>query len=246
MELPILHAVYNPVHLYACLLYLVAHVSLLTLNHATRLIVTRSLGMNRIVPMTILGVMTNIAFSENLKLLNSLERFDIVALIITKSLISLILTHFLVDQMSIIFDGSTDPGLSNFGFLYGTSPTTLGVDSHAGQYHVSPDLISAAIIICTAFSAPLMYVSANILTILDTSQEEYLSSLMTFEFDICLFSIIGAVLIILIFIISKRCLQMPHSLTTSVIFFSIQTSCGGLVWSCGLTYKIGIHYAKVI
>ena len=96
---------------------------------------------------------------ENLK--------PIVALVITKSILTPILTHFLVEQMSLVFTGSKDPALSNFGFLYGTFPTALGVDSYAGQYNVNPDLISAAIVLCTLFSAPLMYVAANILTVLD-------------------------------------------------------------------------------
>ena len=300
MGLPILDAVFGVDHQFVGLLYLVAPISLLILNPAgfvvmeadknstkekktfkdkmkTILVVLKSLVMNPIVSMTVLGVIANIIFQGNLpesilKFLTSLGaaftsmapftlglsmvgKFGnirgenlkpILALVITKSIFTPILTHILVDQMSILFNGSADPALSNFGFLYGTFPTALGVDSYAGQYNVSPDLISAAIVICTAFSAPLMYVSANILTVLDTSQDQYLSSLMAFEFDICLFSIIGVILIGLIFIISKRYLLMPHSLTISVLFFSLQASVGGLIWSSGFDHPSWTRYVQVI
>merc|ERR1719427_1511986 len=79
----------------------------------------------------------------------------ILGLVLAKSVFTPILTHVLVDEFSILFTGSTDPALSNFGFLYGTFPTALGVDSYASQYNVNPDLVSAAIVICTAFSAPV-------------------------------------------------------------------------------------------
>ena len=155
----------------------------------------------------------------------------IMALVVTKSILTPIITHILVDQMSVVFTGSTDPALSNFGFLYGTFPTALGVDSYASQYNVNPDLISAAIVICTVLSAPLMYVSASNLTVLHMDQELYLHHLMQFQYDVCLFSIIGVLLIALIFLISRRYLRMPHSLTMSLLFLSFQTAVGGLIWS---------------
>ena len=38
----------------------------------------------------------------------------IIALVVIKSIITPILTHFLVEQMSLVFTGSKDPALSNF------------------------------------------------------------------------------------------------------------------------------------
>jgi len=170
----------------------------------------------------------------------------IMALVVTKSILTPIITHILVDQMSVVFTGSTDPALSNFGFLYGTFPTALGVDSYASQYNVNPELVSAAIVICTVLSAPLMYVSASILTVLNMDQELYLMNLMQFQYDVCLFSIIGVLLIALIFLISGRYLRMPHSLTMSLLFLSLQTAVGGLIWSGGVGTSSWKRYLEVI
>ena len=138
------------------------------------------------------------------------------------------------NQKSLVFTGTKDPALSNFGFLYGTFPTALGVDSYAGQYNVNPDLISAAIVLCTLFSAPLMYVAANILTVLHLDMEQYLVSIMSFQFNICMFSIFGVMFISLIFIMSKRYQHMPHTLTMSMLYLSLQTAVGGSIWAAGL------------
>ena len=169
----------------------------------------------------------------------------ILALVVTKSILTPILTHIMVNEMSLVFTGTTDPALSNFGFLYGTFPTALGVDSYASQYNVNPDLISAAIVICTVFSAPLMYVAANILTVLDMDRDQYLMNLMNFQYNVCIFSIIGVILIALIFIISRRYLKMPHSLTMSLLFLSLQTAVGGIIWSGGVGSGSWKRYVEV-
>merc|ERR1719220_2692787 len=170
----------------------------------------------------------------------------ILGLVLAKSVFTPILTHVLVDEFSILFTGSTDAALSNFGFLYGTFPTALGVDSYASQYNVNPELVSAAIVICTVLSAPLMYVSASILTVLNMDQELYLMNLMQFQYDVCLFSIIGVLLIALIFLISGRYLRTPHSLTMSLLFLSLQTAVGGLIWSGGVSTSSWKRYLEVI
>ena len=187
MGLPILDAVYGADHPFVGLLYFVAPISLLILNPAgfilmeadknktkdkktfkeklkTVIVVLRSLAMNPIVSMTILGVIANVVFKGNLpesilKFLSSLGaaftsmapftlglsmvgKFGNIsgenlkpkfALVLSKSILTPILTHIMVDYISIIFSGSDNPALSNFRFLYGTFPTALIVDSYAGQ-----------------------------------------------------------------------------------------------------------------
>jgi len=187
--------------------------------------------------LSMVGKLGNIR-GENLK--------PIVALVVTKSILTPILTHIIVDQMSVMFTGSIDAALGNFGFLYGTFPTALGVDSYASQYNVNPDLISAAIVICTAFSAPLMYVAANILTVLDMDRDQFLVNLQNFQYNISMFSIIGVFLIAMIFIISKRYLKMPHSLSMSLLFLSLQTAVGGIIWSDGAVAGSLKQYISVI
>jgi len=184
--------------------------------------------------LSMVGKLGNVR-GENLK--------PIIALVIIKSIFTPIITIILVDYISSQMSGSVDPGLSNFAFLYGTFPTALGVDSYAGQYNVSPDLISAAIIIGTAFSAPLMYVSANILTVLSTTKEEFKESFISYDKNICIFTMVGALLVGLIFIISKRFMKIPHCLTMSILFSSIQLAVGSLLYKYG---HDGCHWSHQV
>jgi len=297
---PILEAIYGGTNEYVGLLYLVAPISLLILEPAaflmievtrnssgetktlrdqmkTFLAVMRSLSMNPILVMTILGVLSNLAFKGSLpesllKFLrplgasfSSLAPFTlglnvvgksksfhctdvkpIIVLVLIKSLLTPIISYILVDQMSRVFHGFANPEITNFGFLYGTFPTALGISTYSSQFNICPDLISAGILIVHAFSAPLVYVSASILKILNTTQDMYLESLRLFEFDICILSIIGLILISLIFIISKRFLLMPHTLTFSVIFFSLQTATGSLLWAVFHDHALWTRYLQVI
>jgi hypothetical protein len=232
------------------------------------LLVLTNLFMNPIISMTILGILANLLFQRSLPSLFSkflillgttftaMAPFTlgnirednlilIVSLVVTKCIFSTFLTHFLVEQISMFFNGFEDPALSNFGFLYGTFPTALGVDSYASQYNVNPDLISASIVICTAVSGPLMYVAANVLTVLEMDMDQYLENVINFQYTICMFSIFVILFITPIFILSKRYLQMPHTLTMSLLFFSLQTAVGGIIWAMGGNRSNWSRYIEV-
>ena len=62
--------------------------------------------------------------------------------------------------------------LNNFSFLYGTFPPALGVVAYATQYDCNVELVAAGIVLCTAVSAPLMFLSAQILRILHSSLQD--------------------------------------------------------------------------
>ena len=85
--------------------------------------------------------------------------------------------------------------------------------SYAAQYVTFPELVSAGIILCTMVSAPLMYVSTEILTVYHLNFDD---DVLNRSFNIAVASIIGIHIILAIFIISKSFLHMPHTLTTSL------------------------------
>jgi len=144
-------------------------------------------------------------------------------LMIVKCILSPITTHCMVGKIHKGLYGYVDRGLVNFSFLYGTFPTALGVMTYASQYNISSELVSAGIVLCTIVSAPLMYVSAQILKILKCTVYDHtlIQSMKVLDFDIAVASICGVLIILLIFIISKKFLFMPHAITTSILFQSM-------------------------
>ena len=63
-------------------------------------------------------------------------------------------------------NGTSTIEIGNVVFLSGTFPTANGVFVYASQYEIIPDTISGANIKGTVVSAPIMYVSSSILTII--------------------------------------------------------------------------------
>ena len=155
-------------------------------------------------------------------------------LMIIKCILSPIVTHCMVGKIHKSLFGFVDRGLVNFSFLYGTFPTALGVMSYANQYNISSDLVSAGIVLCTIVSAPLMYVSAQILKILKCTVNDYtlITSMKTLDFDIAVATICGVLIILLIFILSKKFMFMPHIITTSILLQSMVAPMAAILLTC--------------
>ena len=147
----------------------------------------------------------------------------LIIMMIIKCILAPISSHFMVGQVSEWLYGETDRSLMNFSFLYGTFPPALGVMAYASQYGVTPELVSAGIVLCTAVSAPLMFLSAQILTILSiSSEEDQLSSLTrSLDYHMAIFSMVGVSVILTIFLVSRRHAQLPHCFTTALLVQSV-------------------------
>jgi len=170
----------------------------------------------------------------------------IFGLLVVKSLVVPLVTVFAIQQTSLLMNGTSDPGLSNFGFLYGSIPPALGVDSYAALYNVNPSLVSASIVIMTVASAPLMYISANILKELVLEEDEFKHSLETFAYNISNISIIGVMLILSIFIASGRYKRIPHMISCSLLIFSLESGAGGMMWAkLGSDAPDWVHWLQV-
>merc|ERR1719422_2542855 len=70
--------------------------------------------------------------------------------------------------------------LSDFAFLYGTFPAAPTVFVYASKYNIVPDVIASAMVVCTLLSAPMMFVSAQLLTITYISPKDYIIYLDNF------------------------------------------------------------------
>ena len=243
MGVPLLEAVGET--LYSSYLFLVAPISLVVLNPvgfimletqkesegqktvwSTLAVVMKGLATNAIIVMTVLGCVANLIFSGSPP--------APLQLILSKlgaafgSLAPFTLGLGMVDKFRFLRGGNLStliimmiikcilaPISSHF-------PPALGVRAYASQYGVTPELVSAGIVLCTAVSAPLMFLSAQILTILSiSSEEDQLSSLTrSLDYHMAIFSMVGVSVILTIFL-SRRHAQLPHCFTTALLVQSL-------------------------
>merc|ERR1719319_1642133 len=174
----------------------------------------------------------------------------ILALVILKSIVSPMVMYLMVDQVTMLLDGTTDPSISNFALLLGSMPSALGVASYSVQFHASIDLISAAIVLGTLASAPMLYSIANILTVLTQTKE----ALHIFEHQcIVIYSILSIVAVPLVLIIMTRkgWRRTPQLLTTSLLLLTLLSSTTALANSflphpaLALLHLTGLHASRL-
>ncbi|CAO1400265.1 unnamed protein product [Diamesa hyperborea] len=127
------------------------------------------------------------------------------------------------------FTETTD--LSTFGFLYGTFPAAPGVFVVASRYNTDVDLIASAMVACTFVSAPLMFISAKMISITNLNPSDYLNELDKFAFDISIIAISAAFFLLLLFSITKKFKRLPHRITCCLLISQVIASVGVIFWS---------------
>ena len=122
--------------------------------------------------------------------------------------------------------------MNSFSFLYGTFPPALGVVAYASQYDCNVELVAAGIVLCTAVSAPLMYLSAKILQILswDKTKSGSIEEFGILAYRVSSGSIVSIVICLSIFIISKKYRLIPHCITTGVLIQSLIAPVGSILY----------------
>jgi len=174
-------------------------------------------------------------FSLGLSMVGKLEGIrgssikPIMALIAVKMIVTPRITYLLADQAALWIDGKPDRMISNFAFLLGSFPTALGVQSYAVEYLVCPDLVSAAIVLGTIASAPLMYGTASILTILAESPESLARAEQACILNCCIASIASILIVLAIFTYKRVLIRPPHLHTTIILVFTLVSATAGLL-----------------
>ena len=173
----------------------------------------------------------------------------ILGLVAIKSIFCPMVTYLVVDEITGLLDSAPDPSLSNFALLLGSFPPALGVLSYAVEYGVSVDLVSAAIVLTTLASAPLLYAVANILTATSVCKEALVSS--DHSWIDCILSI-GSVAIVLAILFSRTSWRRgPHLFTLSLLFLTFASSAAGLLHhffhlpSLALTSLTALHASRL-
>lgn len=145
--------------------------------------------------------------------------------------------------VSILHAGSNESetmDLSTYGFLYGTFPSAPTVFVFSTQYGIDVDLvlllisnlcrrymlfsllqIASAMVVCTFVSAPLMFVSAKMITITNTNPSEYIRQLDAFTFDISIIGSICCIWVVIVFLLTKKIYRVPHKITTCLVISQV-------------------------
>uniref|UniRef100_A0A182Q152 DEP domain-containing protein n=1 Tax=Anopheles farauti TaxID=69004 RepID=A0A182Q152_9DIPT len=152
-------------------------------------------------------------------------------LILVKLLVFPLVTRQTVNIMNAGANFSETTDLSTFGFLYGTFPAAPGVFVIASQYNRDVDLIASSMVASTFISAPLMFISAKMITITNLTPADYLNELDKFSFDISIVAIIAGVWTLLLFALTRKVKRMPHRITCCLLVSQLICNVGVILWS---------------
>ncbi|KFP17590.1 Integral membrane protein GPR155, partial [Egretta garzetta] len=147
----------------------------------------------------------------------------------------LLMMPFLCREMVELLDKSDNlvnhTSLSNYAFLYGVFPAAPGVAIFASQFNMEVGIITSGMVISTFVSAPIMYVSAWLLTIPSMDPNPLASALQNVSFDISIVSLISLIWSLIVVLLSKKYKQLPHMITTNLLVAQFIACIGMVVWN---------------
>ncbi|ROT70279.1 Integral membrane protein [Penaeus vannamei] len=121
----------------------------------------------------------------------------------------------------------------------------LRVFVFASQYNVAVDLMASAMVACTFLSAPLMFVSAKMVTLVKINPLDYVKELESILFNVSIIGLICAVWVLIIFSLSRKWRKVPHFVTLCLSLSQGVACIGALLWSlldCNHTWKLYLQF----
>uniref|UniRef100_A0A7N5JZX7 G protein-coupled receptor 155 n=1 Tax=Ailuropoda melanoleuca TaxID=9646 RepID=A0A7N5JZX7_AILME len=118
--------------------------------------------------------------------------FVVLILLITAKLLVLPLLCREMVELLDKGDGVVNhTSLSNYAFLYGVFPVAPGVAIFATQFNMEVEIITSGMVISTFVSAPIMYVSAWLLTFPTMDPKPLAYAIQNVSFDISIISLVS-------------------------------------------------------
>ena len=77
-------------------------------------------------------------------------------------------------------------------------------------------MTAAAMVACTLFAAPIMFVSARLLSLTNVNPADYIAQLDTFLFDISAVGLVAAVWVVFVLTVTKKVERVPHFMTCAL------------------------------
>ncbi|XP_045555477.1 integral membrane protein GPR155 isoform X2 [Salmo salar] len=117
----------------------------------------------------------------------------LILLITAKLLVMPLICKDMVDLLDSTGYNSSSlnhSSLSNYAFLYGVFPTAPSVAIYASQYNMELEVVTSGMVISTFLSAPIMYVSAWLLTIPLMDPKPLVTELQNVSFNISIVSLV--------------------------------------------------------
>uniref|UniRef100_A0A673VI87 G protein-coupled receptor 155 n=1 Tax=Suricata suricatta TaxID=37032 RepID=A0A673VI87_SURSU len=118
--------------------------------------------------------------------------FIVLILLITAKL--LVLPLLCREMVELLDKGGSvvnHTSLSNYAFLYGVFPVAPGVAIFATQFNMEVEIVTSGMVISTFVSAPIMYVSAWLLTFPTMDPKPLAYAIQNVSFDISIISLVS-------------------------------------------------------
>ncbi|XP_053734197.1 integral membrane protein GPR155 [Synchiropus splendidus] len=126
---------------------------------------------------------------------------------------------------------SNHSSLSNYAFLYGVFPTAPSVGIYAVYYNAELGVVTSGLVVSTLLSAPIMYVSAWLLTIPTMDPQRLMMALQSVSFDVSIISLLLLVWTIAVMFLSKKYKRLPHMFAVNLFIAQLLTCVGMIVWN---------------
>ncbi|XP_041806522.1 integral membrane protein GPR155 [Chelmon rostratus] len=167
--------------------------------------------------------------------LGKLTRSTVVTLILLTTAKLLLMPLICKDMVDLLDNSNTSAlnhsSLSNYAFLYGVFPTAPSVAIYAVYYNAELEVVTSGMVISTCLSAPIMYVSAWLLTMHWMDPRLLMNSLQNVSFNISIVSLVALVWTIGVMFLSKKFKRIPHIFTVNLFLAQFLTCIGMIVWN---------------
>ncbi|XP_059199010.1 integral membrane protein GPR155 [Centropristis striata] len=166
--------------------------------------------------------------------MGKLTRSTVVTLILLITAKLLLMPLICKDMVDLLDNSnsstSNHSSLSNYAFLYGVFPTAPSVAIYAVYYNAELEVVTSGMVISTFLSAPIMYVSAWLLTMRWMDPQLWMNSLQNVSFNLSIVSLVPLVWTIGVMFLSKKFKRLPHMFTVNLFLAQFLTCTGMILW----------------
>ncbi|KAG7233317.1 hypothetical protein INR49_007226 [Caranx melampygus] len=157
----------------------------------------------------------------------------LILLITAKLLVMPLVCKDMVDILDVGVNStnSNHTSLSNFAFLYGVFPTAPSVAIYAGHYNMELEVVTSGMVISTFLSAPIMYVSAWLLTIPLMDPTPLVTELENVSFNISIVSLVALVWTIAVMLLSRKFNRLPHLFALNLFLAQFLVCVSMILWN---------------
>uniref|UniRef100_A0A672NWQ4 G protein-coupled receptor 155 n=1 Tax=Sinocyclocheilus grahami TaxID=75366 RepID=A0A672NWQ4_SINGR len=170
---------------------------------------------------------------------------SLILLITAKLLVMPLLCKDMVELLDAGNSSSVNhSSLSDYAFLYGVFPTAPSVAIYAVQYNMELEVVTSGMAISTFLSAPIMYVSAWLLTIPWMEATSLVTELQDVSFNISIVSLIALGWTLAVMLLSKKFRRLPHMFATNLFLAQLLACVSMMLWKIFL--KQGNVFGQIL